>query len=197
MLRVPVISSVGHHTDRTLIDDVAAVACSTPTHAAEVAVQVVVPQEWAALRSAARELERRSRLAVAARARGLAALARVPGEQLQRHRRDLHQRAREIRASSARVAAGERELTRVRAEVLRRKAKAGAGPEADARRRSLAAVTAALEGADPKTVLARGYAIVEAPSGEPVTSAAEARTQEEVRLRFADGEVGAKIEGDG
>ena len=29
-LRVPVIASVGHHTDRTLIDDVAAVSCSTP-----------------------------------------------------------------------------------------------------------------------------------------------------------------------
>ena len=78
------------------------------------------------------------------------------------------------------MAAGERDLTRVRTEVLRRKAKAGAGPETDARRRALAAVTAALEGADPKTVLARGYAIVEAPSGEPVTSAAEARTQQEL-----------------
>src|SRR3954463_11618766 len=40
MLRVPVIASVGHHTDRTLIDDVAAVSCSTPTHAAEAAVPV-------------------------------------------------------------------------------------------------------------------------------------------------------------
>ena len=38
LLRVPVIASVGHHTDRTLIDDVAAVSCSTPTHAAEAAV---------------------------------------------------------------------------------------------------------------------------------------------------------------
>src|SRR3954454_25328979 len=35
LLRVPVIASVGHHTDRTLIDDVAAASCSTPTHAAE------------------------------------------------------------------------------------------------------------------------------------------------------------------
>ena len=31
LLPVPVIASVGHHTDRTLIDDVAAVSCSTPT----------------------------------------------------------------------------------------------------------------------------------------------------------------------
>src|SRR3954447_14796822 len=38
MLPVPVIASVGHHTDRTLIDDVAAASCSTPTHAAETAV---------------------------------------------------------------------------------------------------------------------------------------------------------------
>lgn len=37
-LRAPVVSSVGHHTDHTLLDDVAAVACSTPTHAAEAAV---------------------------------------------------------------------------------------------------------------------------------------------------------------
>src|SRR4051794_30307217 len=37
---VPVISAVGHEVDRTLIDDVAAVCCSTPTHAAETAVPV-------------------------------------------------------------------------------------------------------------------------------------------------------------
>src|SRR3954466_4452793 len=40
LLGVPVIASVGHHTDRTLIDDVAALSCSTPTHAAESAVPV-------------------------------------------------------------------------------------------------------------------------------------------------------------
>ncbi len=40
LLGVPVIASVGHHTDRTLLDDVAAVSCSTPTHAAEAAVGV-------------------------------------------------------------------------------------------------------------------------------------------------------------
>ena len=39
MLRLPVISAVGHEVDRTLIDDVAAVSCSTPTHAAEALVQ--------------------------------------------------------------------------------------------------------------------------------------------------------------
>src|SRR6476660_2785717 len=35
MLRVPVVSAIGHERDSTLIDDVAACACSTPTHAPE------------------------------------------------------------------------------------------------------------------------------------------------------------------
>src|SRR5436305_1509274 len=35
MLRVPVVSAVGHERDSTLIDDVAAIACSTPTRSEE------------------------------------------------------------------------------------------------------------------------------------------------------------------
>ena len=37
LLSVPVIASIGHHTARTLLDEVAAVSCSTPPHAAEAA----------------------------------------------------------------------------------------------------------------------------------------------------------------
>src|ERR1700742_3092266 len=46
MLRVPVVSAVGHERDSTLIDDVAAISCSTPTHAAE----AVVPLDCGAAR---------------------------------------------------------------------------------------------------------------------------------------------------
>lgn len=197
MLRVPVISSVGHHTDRTLIDDVSAVACSTPTHAAEAAVPVVIPEEWRRLAASAAELERRSRRDIARRARHVAAMARVPGEQLRRHRVDLHQRAREIRASAARTVAADTGMTLTRAEVIRRKAQAAAGPEAEEKKRALAAYTAAIDGADPKAVLSRGYAIVERPDGEPLTTAESARREAEVKLRFADGEVDAKIDSDG
>ena len=62
MLRVPVISAVGHERDSTLIDDVAAVACSTPTHAAE----AVVPLDC---RAARRRLEPQRRGAAAGRGR--------------------------------------------------------------------------------------------------------------------------------
>ncbi len=50
LLAVPVIASVGHHTDRTLLDDVAAVSCSTPTHAAEAAVGLDCARARAAAR---------------------------------------------------------------------------------------------------------------------------------------------------
>ncbi len=51
LLRLPVISAVGHESDRTLIDDVSAVCCSTPTHAANALVQVDVNTARADLRS--------------------------------------------------------------------------------------------------------------------------------------------------
>jgi exodeoxyribonuclease VII large subunit len=56
LLGVPVIASVGHHTDRTLLDDVAAVSCSTPTHAAEAAVRVDCGRARAEQATAARRL---------------------------------------------------------------------------------------------------------------------------------------------
>src|SRR3954447_4357636 len=102
MLRVPVIASVGHHADRTLIDDVAAVACSTPTHAAETAVPLHCAEARAALAGTAAGLSRHARRAVVTRARALAALSRAPGEHVARQRRALHQTLRELRASATR-----------------------------------------------------------------------------------------------
>src|SRR4051812_34702377 len=78
LLRVPVISSVGHHTDRTLLDDVAAVACSTPTHAAETAVPVHCGEARTALAASAQRLERLARPGIVARARPPARLSRAP-----------------------------------------------------------------------------------------------------------------------
>ena len=109
LLRVPVISSVGHHTDRTLLDDVAAVACSTPTHAAEAAVPVDCASARRALAGSATRLERQGRRAIVERARALARLSRAPAAHVERHRARLHQHLRELRAAARRrVAEGER-----------------------------------------------------------------------------------------
>src|SRR3954453_14270649 len=56
LLPVPVLASVVHHTDRTLLDDVAAVSCSTPTHAAEAAVPCHCVEARARLTRDARRL---------------------------------------------------------------------------------------------------------------------------------------------
>jgi exodeoxyribonuclease VII large subunit len=195
LLRTPVIASVGHHTDRPLIDDVAAVRCSTPTHAAETAVPCHVGEARESLRRAAGRLRHHAGTAVLARARHLAHLARRPAEVVAKHRRDLHQMLREIRASAANRGIGKRrELVAVQALVLSRKAAAGAGGENAARRSRLDGLAAALAAHDPERVLERGYAVVDDGEGNVITSAEAARAAGRARLFFADGDVRARIE---
>jgi len=194
LLRVPVIASVGHHSDRTLIDDVAAVSCSTPTHAAEAAVRLDVREARATLLREARRLDLHGRRAVVTRARTLAALARAPAEHVARHRRQLHQLLRELRASARRGLARERELSATRLLVLRRKTEAARVDHAR-RRGELDRLLLALAAHDPERTLARGYALVERRAGgELVTSAAEARSAGALALRFHDGRVRANVE---
>jgi exodeoxyribonuclease VII large subunit len=196
LLRVPVIASVGHHADRTLIDDVAAVSCSTPTHAAETAVPLDCGQARAALSAAAGRLARHADRAVLERARHLAHLSRAPGEHVARERRRLHQLLREARASAARRLRHERAGATAHAVALRRRAAAAAGPELAARRAALHGLELALGAHDPERVVERGYAMVDDRAGNVVTSAAAARASGAVRLRFADAAVDATIDDD-
>jgi exodeoxyribonuclease VII large subunit len=196
LLRVPVIASVGHHTDRTLIDDVAAVSCSTPTHAAEAAVPLHVPAARAALARDTARLTRHGRRAVSDRARALARMSRAPGEHVTRHRRALHQEVREMRASARRRVDAERRATARRAETLARRAAAAAGPQRASRERRLDGLAAALAAHDPERTLARGYALVQDAAGQPVTGVAAARAAGAVRIRFADGAVHATTRDD-
>ena len=213
LLRVPVIASVGHHADRTLIDDVAAVACSTPTHAAETAVPLHCGEARAGLarrrRARAprrprrppprradgqrRRLARHARRAVVARARARRALARA-----RRARRppapraapDAARAARErdaaARATSAPATAGAPR----RSSAARRPPPGRTPPRAAARSTSLALALAAH---DPERVVERGYAVVDDRAGNVITSAEAARAAGRVRLFFADAAVDATI----
>ena len=215
LLGVPVIASVGHHTDRTLLDDVAAVSCSTPTHAAEAAVGIDCRRARGELAEAAARLREHSnrtqrargelpraatrlrengRRALLTRARLLATLSRAPSAQLERQRARLHQQLREMRAGSHRRVDGERAVTRRRALVLERKADASLLDCRERRPRELAQLALALAAHDPQRTLERGYALVESPSGDALTSATAAREAEQLRVRFADGVVPARVE---
>lgn len=197
MLSLPVVASVGHHTDRTLLDDVAAVSCSTPTHAAEAAVQVDCVAARAALAGGARRLRDHGRRAVLLRARSLAALCRAPTEQLGRQRLRLHQQLREVRAAARRRLARERELTIGRATGLRGRSAQAMRECRVGRPAELQRLALALAAHDPDRTLRRGYALVQRRGGEPVSSAAEAQDARELRLRFADGFVDAEVTGPG
>ena len=193
LLRVPVISSVGHHTDRTLIDDVAAIACSTPTHAAEAAVPVNCAEARAALHGLAARLEHRSRLAIVERARVLARLSRAPADHVARHRARLHQHARELGASSRRgVATAGRHTADHRARARAQGARGRGRRAASSAARDLERLALALAAHEPQRTLERGYALVEDPAGEPVTSAAAAREHAELTVRLHDGTVSVR-----
>jgi exodeoxyribonuclease VII large subunit len=193
LLRVPVIASVGHHTDRTLIDDVAAVCCSTPTHAAEAAVPVDVTAARRALGADAARLRDHSRRAVLVRARVLAALSRAPASHLERQRVRLHQLLRELRAAARRGTASAASTTHAQGSALERAARRGGGAEAVARRRDLERFALALSAHDPEQTLARGYVLVTDRAGRPLQDTEEARSAQELSLRFQDGALTATV----
>jgi exodeoxyribonuclease VII large subunit len=195
MLRVPVISAVGHERDCTLIDDVAAVACSTPTHAAEAAVPLDCVAARESLERCAGALRRTGEGAIGTRSRHLSALARGPARALQRERSKLNQKIREIRAASERgLAERARSQRRIGTVVLERARGRAAGADMDKRRAALRRAEVALRAHEPERTLERGYALVEDPTGEPLTRAAEAGAAERISLRFSDGRVRARPE---
>jgi exodeoxyribonuclease VII large subunit len=193
LLPLAVIASIGHHTDRTLLDEVAAVSCSTPTHAAEAAAPLNCLDARLVLHVAARRLGDHAREAVVARARLLSALSRAPAAHLARHRRVLHQSLRELRAVSRRIVGDELARTIERTRTLER-CRGGAIRDCALRRPSeLERLRLALGAHDPERTLERGYALVSDTGGEPVTTVASARAAGRVRLRFADGSADATV----
>ena len=193
----------------------AAVACSTPTHAAEAAVPLDCGAARRSLAAAAGRLERQSRRAIVERARTLARLSRAPAAHIERHRTRLHQHLRELRASARRGVAGGERFVSAQSSALARKAQAaelvrvrgaarahadgaaldrGATAALARRRRDLDRFAAALAAHDPQRTLERGYALVEDGAGEPVVSASAARGAPSLILRLHDGRVPVRPE---
>ena len=180
LLRVPVIASVGHHTDRTLIDDVAAVALldADARRRGRGAGRLRA-------RPARRCARRRARLRAPgpprrarARPRRWRSSSRAPAEHVARHRRRLHQQLRELRASAAPPGASdERDHARRHLLVLERKARGRHAAPACAERapRPRAPARWRSDAHDPERTLERGYALVEDDAGEPVDQRAARR----------------------
>jgi exodeoxyribonuclease VII large subunit len=142
----------------------------------------------------ARRLHGQGRRAIVERARTLTHLSRAPAHQVARHRRQLHQLLRELRASARRACEQGRSLTATRLLTLERTSARAQGADAAKRRGELESLALALAAHDPDRTLARGYALVQDRAGVPLGSAADAISAGDVRLRFADGTVDASVD---
>ena len=215
LLGVPVVSAVGHERDVTLIDDVAAVRASTPTHAADAVVGLEVPAARETLLALTNRISRCGQAAVSNRVAPLAALAAGPGRAVRSERTRLNQKTREVRAAADRG-------VRDRSESVRRQLRSGLLPassradrliaadlETNAQRprqlegrvarrleaaeRKLHTERVALRAHDPQRTLERGYARVEDRAGEPIVDAKTARRKGELKIHFADDAVDAAV----
>ncbi len=213
MLAVPVISAVGHERDVTLLDDVAAVRCSTPTHAAEAAVPLDCRRARSDLAVSSVVLERAARAAVNDRIAPLISLAGGPGRAIKVQRAALNQKARETRASSGRsvvtrrahlAGSTARQLTaslvragrtvgndRIRIAALPNHLAERVVKETGRDRQHLDRHALALRAHDPQRTLERGYARVEDEGGEPIVTKGAARKAGDLAIHFADGVVKA------
>ncbi len=169
--RTPVVSANGHEQDAPLLDLVADIRASTPTHAGK----LVVP-DWA--EESRRVAESRSRIDKSAltrlaqgqtwldQTRSRPALA-DPAGILPRLTAEVHQsRARADRALAQRLAGAQQDLAHLRA-----------------RARALS----------PLATLDRGYAVVVSPTGVFVRDAEQLQRGDAVRVRVASGHFQADV----
>lgn len=215
MLAVPVYSAVGHERDVTLLDDVAAVRCSTPTHAAEAVVAFDLNRARSDLGAAAGRLALLPTAAVRARVVPLAASAAAPARAIRAQRDVLDQKAREVRAASERriglrrerislllgkslapaIGRASRDGVMARSGLAARAGALGASVQnrVEAGRAHHRAASVTLRAHDPQRTLERGFARVEDEAGEPVLTTAQARVAGRLGVVFADGRVEAEV----
>jgi len=217
--RLPVVTALGHTSDRTIADMVADVEARTPTEAGS----RVVPKKAdliAMLRERGRRLDRetdqrllreaeklqvrRARLVqvlpamVRSRAERLAHaaanLSRLsPVQQVARREDALRDRARRLAsAATARLIRARNALaSRRAADRLER----GLAERFATQQRRLDHLRRQLAAFSPEAVLARGYSItVDAETGHVVRSATETALDRKLRIRLATGRLGARVE---
>lgn len=171
--RTPVVSAIGHETDAPLLDYVADVRASTPTDAAKRVVPDLaeelrlIEQARHRLQRAVRNLvDRESHRLDALRSRPVLARPQVMVEQRAAEVEALRQRAG--RCLAHRMGAAEDELRHTRAR---------------------------LRALSPAATLDRGYAIVQRADGHVVRAAGEVGAGDRLRLRLAEGELAATVDG--
>jgi exodeoxyribonuclease VII large subunit len=214
--QVPVISAVGHETDFTIADFVADLRAPTPSAAAEMVIctRQELLDRIAGQRSKLLQAARygmamaQRRLHQQGTERAATLLHRSIGRRLQRideldylarerMRAALEQRRRRLRAIEARLRYFD---LRPRLATDRRRLEAASAGAAQvirlqlARRHSrLESVAGKLSQLSPLRILERGYAIVTTENGAIVKRSVEAPAGAQLRIRLAEGRLGATV----
>ena len=168
--RTPVVSAIGHEPDSPLLDLVADVRCSTPTDAGKRVVPDVAEEQ-----SRVDGLRARGRRHVSGR------LDRAVDEAA-----SARQRMRRHLVSHVDGAVTE-------AAALRDRARRCVVSRVDGAAADLAQSRARVAALSPAATLRRGYAVVQRGDGTVVRRPSDVDGGETVRLRLAEGELGATV----
>ncbi|HEY2599185.1 MAG TPA: exodeoxyribonuclease VII large subunit [Candidatus Dormibacteraeota bacterium] len=217
--KLPVVTALGHTSDRTIADLVADAECRTPTEAGA----RIVPKKSdliALLRERGRRLDREAGQRIAREverltlkrlrilqllpalmrvrserlARAAGDLARLsPVQQVARREEALRERSRRLTAAAmSRLARGRTTLAGRRAAERLERALA---KRFDIARSTLDHRRQQLAAFSPESVLARGYSITQdAETGTVLRSSADTAVKRKLRIRLAAGHLGARVE---
>jgi exodeoxyribonuclease VII large subunit len=194
---VPVITGVGHETDRSVADEVAYAACKTPTACARL-LMGRVDEFVGRLDDAAQRVTGRARQRVAMAARELAALERAHGRLDELARRRASDAAARLDACIRRVDELGRRATRHSSRVLtgrERELATRAGHHLDRATLRVDGSEAVVRALDPRRVLERGYSITRDAAGRVVKRAAVLTTGTVLETEVAEGRVTSRVEG--
>jgi len=216
--RIPVVTALGHTSDRTVADMVADAECRTPTEAGARVVPrkadllaALVERRRRLARESARLLsehterlaQRRTRLSQA-----LPGLLRRRAERLERFRaelarlspvRQLERRRERLAELRTRTEAASRRMLRLPVvDLANRRVPARLNRALAARVQSaqagLAQRRSRLQALSPEGVLMRGYSITLDDTGRVLRSAAETAAGRAITVRLGTGSLGARVE---
>ena len=170
--RIPVISGIGHEIDFTIVDFVADLRAPTPSAAAELAT----PNRDDLLLD-------NDRLRIG--------LASALGDSLSERTRELGRLQGALRFTTPlkSVQLARRRVDEKRAQLARTQ-----GPQLRRLRERLAHAERALEAANPRQVLARGYALVRDDAGVVIRAAAQVSRNQRLNVQFARDQIKVRVE---